>query len=398
MALRALLAVFTFLAWGWTGIGFAAPGENAYMDCTDGSAVHGRPSSLAGATWRGKPARALPQPAPRCASRPTGDVAGNWQLTEIGALPGGEYSKVFAINNDGDIVGYTHFTAPLRQEGFLYRHGALIPIQLGTPAMSAWPQLINNRGQIAGFAWNPRARDPGRGFLYEDGAIALIGEVAEPFGINDKGQVVGMQSSWDTINGRPANLRRFAFLFENGTLTDLSERLGIETAVDINNAGQIVGQTRDHLAYRLAQDRVAVLGALPGDVASRALAINHGGSVVGASDAAAVGGEAPVSRAFLYRHNRMIDLNARGGFSSSHAFAINAPGQVLGAAARGEERFYFLYSQDSFINLNALPVFAAGGWSEVKFVALNDRGQLAGTGMRNGVPAAFLLTPIGERR
>jgi probable HAF family extracellular repeat protein len=336
----------------------------------------------------------------RCAPRAAADSKGAWQLTEIGVLPGGEYSKVFGINNAGEIVGYTHFTAPFRQEGFLYRNGSLAPIQLGTPMMSAWPQLINNRGQIAGYTWNPQTRDPGRGFLYERGDSTIIGEVAEPFGINDKGQIVGVQSAWDIDNGRPTNLRRFAFLYEHGTLTDLSRRLGIETAVDINNAGHIVGQTRDKIAYRFAQGKLTVLGTLPGDGASRALAINQAGSIVGASDADAVdaaGGPA-ASRAFLYRQDRMIDLNARGGFAGSHAFAINGPGQVLGSAIKGAERFYFLYSQDGFINLNALPVFAGGGWSEVQFAAMNDRGQLVGTGMRNGTPAAFMLTPPEARR
>jgi probable HAF family extracellular repeat protein len=87
--------------------------------------------------------------------------------------------------------------------------------------------------------------------------------------INDRGQVVGY-----------ACCPGYAFLWENGVVTDLGPGWHIPSA--INNRGQVVGSGEGHAL--LWEDGVTTdLGTLPGDVSSRARSINELGHVVGYS-------------------------------------------------------------------------------------------------------------------
>ncbi len=148
----------------------------------------------------------------------------------------------YAINDGGQIVGiggyfgsYTH--------GFLYSNGGVTDLDADYTHES-FPQAINSHGQVAGYALVGGRQNA---FLYNGGAWTnmgtLGGSYSAAFGINTKGQVVG----WSDWSGTVFSSDIHAFLYDNGTMTDLNDLIDpasgwkLYGAGGINDAGQIVG-------------------------------------------------------------------------------------------------------------------------------------------------------------
>jgi len=116
------------------------------------------------------------------------------------------------------------------------------------------PIAINDTGQIVGSSGFVPFVEDGRAFLWENGLFSDLGNLAnlegfssEAFDINDSGQIVGRSqvNSLDPFgNSFSPN---HAFLWENGTMTDLNSLIPADSgwelfiANDINDVGQITG-------------------------------------------------------------------------------------------------------------------------------------------------------------
>ena len=134
----------------------------------------------------------------------------NGTITEIPNLGGVTWHTPMDINDNGDVVGFSNPAGPGDPEGdfisqaFYWPNGAAIATNLGT---------------LDG--------DP----------------LSEAFALNSRGQIVGV-SFGGTRGAR-------AFLFENGTLKNLSDMLRggssdvYLSAQDINDLGQITGRVLD---------------------------------------------------------------------------------------------------------------------------------------------------------
>lgn len=153
-------------------------------------------------------------------------------MTDLGTF-GGAQSWAFGVNNAGQVVGNaeTEVTPPgglpIRR-AFLYADGTMTEIAGdGSEARD-----INEAGQIVG------SYIPG-GFLWEDGELTDLGDLAWPRAINNLGQVVGT-AGYGGYNT--------AYIWEAGVATDLNDLIApdsgwadLQQARDINDAGQVVG-------------------------------------------------------------------------------------------------------------------------------------------------------------
>ncbi len=177
-------------------------------------------------------------------------------MQQLPPLPGDSTSAATAINESGQAVGISgdcdvavgRFSA---RHAVLWDHGTVTEIpNLGGTSWHT-PMAINQRGDVVGFS-NPA--EPGdevggfiaRAFLWTKGSEraqdlrTLPGDVfSEAFGINARGQVVGVSF------GGPNGAR--AVLWQDGVPTDLNDLVSVypdvlRSAQDINDAGQITGR------------------------------------------------------------------------------------------------------------------------------------------------------------
>jgi probable HAF family extracellular repeat protein len=254
--------------------------------------------------------------------------------------------------NGEDFCGFgTHLTCL----PFLWQDGAMIQLPtLG--GNNGVAMAISNRGEVAGFAENSTP-DPGcpapqvlhfKPVVWEKGAIHKLPTVGgDPDGVaqqvNDNGEVVGGSGTCATFN--PNFLYNLvpvhALLWEKGKVTDLGSlggktgQAGGNIAYDINNLGQVVGNsdlpgdTTFHAFLWTRKTGMQDLGTLSGDVASVSISINDAGSVVGASLDAKFN-----PRAFLWEKGVMTDLNTLiAGHSPLYLLtgcSVNSRGEITG--------------------------------------------------------------------
>ena len=243
-----------------------------------------------------------------------------YQVTDLGAL-GGEWSEAWAINDHGQVVGEVDYDGT-DSHAFFWADGVMTDLgTLGGNSRSAAIDL-NNFGQVVGYS-GPSA------CLWEDGpAIGTLGGMTSTSGgVNDFGQVVGY--AW-----LAGNDEGHAFLWENGTMTDLGVLPGYEghsSARDINESGQIVGtsqadSTESH-PFLWDGGVMTDLGSLGGPEAG-AYGINGLGQVVGGSDLA----DGSTGHPYLWTGGTMQDLGTLAGYQRSVAHSINSSGRVVGYA------------------------------------------------------------------
>ena len=198
------------------------------------------------------------------------------------------------------------------------------------------------------------------------------------FGMNDLGQVVGVA----TIDS--ANIKSHPFLWENGQLRDMADVAGeFSWFSDINNKGQIVGTDRNSQVFLLENGQMTNLGNL-GTLIADPDAINDNGQIVGEAKVS-VGEGKTEYHAFLWDNGQVLDLGTLGG-NYSHATDINNRGQIVGYSYMPDgQRHAFLWENGQMSDLGTL-----GGSSSIAN-AINDKGQIIGNAtMLNGKSIAFL--------
>jgi probable HAF family extracellular repeat protein len=345
-----------------------------------------------------------------------------YNVTDLGTL-GGDTSRANGINNHGQVVGEAR-TSDGTTHPFLWDStngmqdlgglGGVNYVGSDRAGSVGSANAINDAGQVVGVAYT-RARDtvdPEHAFLWEAGRGmqdlgTLGGFDSEALSINKKGQVVG--------RGRTAKSGdNHAFLWDTRRgMQDLGT-LGGKTseAHGINDSGQVVGSSgigdnglNDHAFLWEAGTGMKDLGSL-GGAGSCAYRINNSGVVVGTADTSK-GSHA----AFVWNAGReMKDLGTlRPTDNWVWVESINNAGVVVGNSFRspwldtgdvktpGEVKTpaAFIFEHGRMSGFDGL--IDPGLCRDFCPIAVNDRGQIAGTATNSaGQVRAFLLTPIPD--
>jgi len=165
-------------------------------------------------------------------------VFGAGTPTVIGTLPGHTESMAMAINNRGAIVGWSG-NGGWGGASFVYENGSMR--NLGVGEYGTVPVAINDAGWIAGTGWH--GLDGNGSWLMRNGEVeyfTLPGAVAEAVDLNNAGELIGDSGTW-------GNYR--AWIRVDGKTTMLDELLhedgwSVLKVYDLNNKGQIVAEVR----------------------------------------------------------------------------------------------------------------------------------------------------------
>src|SRR5829696_4705368 len=306
------------------------------------------------------------------------DESATPKMQDLGDLGDNYDTRANDINNSGKVVGYSYASngGQLEQHGFLYDStngmkdlNDLISADSGGTISEA--RAINTDGKIAATVFKPFGTDPAvcqyenysGGWSY---AAVLTPATTATYEVQDLGTLGGDYSA----------------------------------AAGINDSGKVVGSSltsscvEDAFLYD-STNGMQDLGTLGGDY-SAATRINDSGQVVGY-------GVLVGSHAFLYDESatqKMQDLGDLEGGNYSEAAGINDSGTAVGRSYTGSGsyisgggRAFLKESGQPRIDLNSL-IPADSRWTVRGARAINNNGQIAATGYKDGVGThALLLSP-----
>ncbi len=339
---------------------------------------------------------------PRVTAPQRSPIPASYHLTEIPPLPGQQISKVAAINQKGQIAGYTERSA-FRRTGDVSQ--PLNPLPGGEISRAF---AINNKGQVAGDSQYTNSGDIRHATLWSGGTVKDLGTLpnwgnySRARGINLAGQVVGTSGfDKDTTSTHAFIWGPVKGMRDIGTLGG-----GYAQALAINDSGEVTGNSQvptgvgppTHAFTWTTGGGMRDLGTIAGDN-SFGTAINAKGIVVGYSS---INNFDNREHAFLYDGVKMHDLGSLGGTSfysdRSFAFGVNNSNHVVGGTYRKYNggALYgipFIYGNGKMWNLQSLVDDSGGGYSLGAALAINDTGKIVvQADGPNGV-RAVLLTP-----
>jgi probable HAF family extracellular repeat protein len=301
-------------------------------------------------------------------------------VDDLGALFGDTSSVAWAINANGDIVGWSTGRAGTR--AFLYTTaGGMVAL----PSLPDRPRTlardINDKGVIVGSA-NAGGTDLGHAVLWTDGSIQDLGTLgtglySEAWAVNNLGQVVG----WSYMDGGNGLRGVHGFLYsEADGLVDLTPESDTGSALDVNDAGQVTGYKTalgGYHAFRWHEGTFLDLGVLPGLAHSFGWALNALGRVTGSSTSASGNSER------LVRFTDGSGLQDLGGTGEHNvALGINAAGDVVGTRGRSQARALLYTDAVGLRDLNML-IDPSLGWVLLAAHDINDAGVIVGYAFNN---------------
>ena len=287
--------------------------------------------------------------------------------------------NVRALNDKGQVLG----TA---ENGSFFYDGSRRYTLPAPPSGVFSGAGLNNNGEIAGTVTNPGA-DYSLA-IYSNGTYRLLGGSpnATATAINDAGQIAG-----DQVRSYRASL------YSAGTFTSIGVLPG-----DSDSAARAIAPNGDVLAVSFRSSSYhpvifsnGTLTPVPGSAGlnSEASGINSKGQVVGSVNMSS--GDV-VEEAVLFSGGEAHLLGALpgSGISESSADSINDSGVIVGMNLNSiYPKAIVDYSDTGLVDLNSLLVNGEG-WTLRDADAINNEGQITGTGWYEGRNDAYLLTPV----
>jgi probable HAF family extracellular repeat protein len=269
-------------------------------------------------------------------------------LYQVGTLPGGTSSNIFAINSASHPVGTSQVNGDTAHHAFELDGTGLIDLGTLPGGTNSTANDISETGLVVGLSEVTGGYNHAFG-VYAEGMIDLGtftgGNNSAAYGVNDVGDIVG---------------------------TSETDTPGVYSAIVWAADGQ---------KYNLGH-----LGGTP----SRATSVNNHREVVGYSY---LPGNL-VYHGFYYYQTQIYDIGTLGG-SNSEALDINNRGEVVGDSdiVGGTAIHAFVITDGGMRDLNAL--IPSYGWLLISATSINDSGQIVGYGVNpKGLARAFLLTPV----
>jgi probable HAF family extracellular repeat protein len=320
--------------------------------------------------------------------------AAPWQLIDLGA----DVSPA-DINTIGTIVG----SRKTDTGNVAFRWPAnSMPVDIpGATTANA----VNEADQITGNTLTGA-------YLYDGGLHEWDGYGG--YGINESGQISGNRELNNPYRATPLPLDPAIYTPNKWDNLGIAQtyprgtRLGVYADLyvldDINDAGFAVGKRSRYglagssaILTTPAFNAVTYLAIPNGGYAS---AINNQNMLVGTTGTNSTSGE--YSHAFLYDYNAgtLLDLGTLYGGLTSSAADINESNQVVGTSwlvtqltslYDPTQYHAFLWENGAMTDLNTL-VAADSGWILTAATAINDNGDIVGTGLLDGQAHGFLLT------
>ncbi len=328
--------------------------------------------------------------------------AADYTIIDIGvfsANPAG-MTVVTDINNRGEVVGYSYDN--VGNAAFVYSGGTMLNLRaslapFGTALGSSLytthsvAQGINDDGVVVGYA---QFADPTVAFRWQNGIVTDLGShngyAWAPLGVNNSGDIVASR----TYNG----------VYRPGSGWTVLPSNAFQPTV-INDSGQMGGNLylgyAYHAALRNPDGSIVDLDPVGGN--GNVYEVNDAGQAAG-TRAILSGG-----RGFFWDGAAMQDIGllytpAPGFNTYSGAEGINALGQVVGYSDTSPAnltpgclsgaRHAVLYNNGTLTDLN-LAIGAGTGWCLQYASAINDKGQIAGSGIApDGLVHAYLLNPV----
>ena len=198
----------------------------------------------------------------------------------------------------------------------------------------------------------------------------------------------------------PAWLSAATGATEIGQLCPNGEEHAPGEAFAINDRAQVVGETAiggclfaAHHAFLYSGGTLQDLGTLGGGESAARAIDNLGGTIVGyarvkANNCGSFGEPSCPLHAFSYRNGKMTDLGTLPGADESKAYGVNDLGLIVGTSGGHA----FLDFMGSMFDLNSL-IPANSRWTLTEARGMNDRGEIVGTGLHNGIERGFILKP-----
>jgi len=326
-----------------------------------------------------------------------------YNVYDLGGLAGDSNTLALAVNNSGQIVGYSQVGAAKDYVPIFWTNYLSAGFELSQTGATYEADALNNSGQIVG-------GDTGQSGLAtfwtnsasQEFYLDLTGGTrSQAEAINSSGQIVGRYTSLATASDLPAFWTNNGSLLQ--TLDYLGDANGTGIAHAINDAGQIVGETgpdkNHHATYWTNSSSLAVdLGTLGGSN-SAAFSINTVGEIVGeAYDAS------DLYRAAFWTNGVSPPVQLPSlGIGTNLAVCINNLGQIVGVSATTSNPLnlaavYWADHNSEPVDLNTL-IPTNSGWILLGASGINDSGEIVGFGVitNNGLVQqahAFALIPV----
>jgi probable HAF family extracellular repeat protein len=263
-----------------------------------------------------------------------GEVSLSAQINGVG-------SQAFGLNDDGEVVGNFIPTVGGTPHAFSWTSSGGT-IDLGTlGGQYTYANAVNNNGMVVGsgttstgmthaFVWTP------------SGGISDIGTLGGNYSyaaaVNDSGVVVGNSTTADLTTTHAFVWTQSSGMIDLGALTGAS---GFSQAQDVNNTGEIVGNSDGHAVYWTTGYQINQLAdvGVDGEQGAGALGVNDYGQIVGSVQSSSNGflSTQPVSWG---PSNEPVILPAYQLDSSysttvreiAYATAVNNSGEIVGTS------------------------------------------------------------------